>query len=95
MHLLFGVRYVKFVSFVIYKSDMFMIDQAHQATCTNSYTFSSLSHKDLHSIHVYQHVATCHRSGIEGNLEQVRLRKSDHATDIDANNYNKGLLTLL
>ena len=70
------------------------VDQAHQATPTNSCTFSSLSHKDLYSRHVYQHVTPCQRSGIEWNHGTVRLRKSDHATDIDANNYNKGQLTV-
>ena len=38
------------------------VEQAHQATSTNSYTFSSLSHKELYSRHVYQHVTPCQRS---------------------------------
>ena len=71
------------------------IDQAHQATCTNSFTFSSLSHKYLYSKQVYQHVTPCQRSGIERNIGPVRLPKSDHATDIDADNYDKDRLTLL
>ena len=59
------------------------IDQARQATCTNSYTFSSLSQRVLYSRHDYQQVTPCQRSVIEGNLGPDRLRKSDHATDID------------